>query len=178
MMLKVFGRTLGGERHVEEVPDCVGSRTVAGGVPATAARWLARHLPRRCNSRCNSCTLCTSTPVNRTCRLRRRRRFPGRRNLRKQGSGCGRARPPDTVGNPEFNLRLSVQRSAAVRGCCSAAVMCQQRRSGRAAWVSKTCRSLPPSNIPERHNRSVPHPRSSRRRGGRSRRQGLLCRVG
>ena len=37
MMLKVFGPTLGGETHVEEVPDRVGSRTAAGGVPTAAA---------------------------------------------------------------------------------------------------------------------------------------------
>src|SRR5260370_8300652 len=33
----VFARTPEGETHVEEVPDRVGSRTAAGGVPTAAA---------------------------------------------------------------------------------------------------------------------------------------------
>ena len=158
MMLKVFGATPGGETHVEEVPDRVGSRAAAGGVP-TAAR-SARRLPRRWQQ---AYIVYFDTGQSALSPEATATVSQAAAAFKQGGTAVGVRGHADTVGDTEFNLQLSRQRAAAVKDAL------QRNGVPGAAILSGGVgeQNLPVATAdqtPERRNRSV----TSRRLAGQA----------
>jgi outer membrane protein OmpA-like peptidoglycan-associated protein len=146
----VFVRTPEGETHAEEVPDRVGSRAAARGVPTAAADGQpppATQLKQLYVVYFNTGQSDLSPDAQATV-------AQAAATFRQGGTAVAVRGHTDTVGNPEANLQLSLRRSASVKdalqrnGVPAAAI--------RSGGLGEQDLPVPTAdNVPERLNRSV-----------------------